>query len=705
MSLFLSIRLPNGTVRTLRLLDSETTSIGRDASNSLPLAEGSLSRRHARFYLTGDYWQVEDLDSSNGTTLNGTPIKGIHRIEPGDVVFLGEVEVRVSDEPPADDLFEDLATEEPEEPSLLEGRSFPSIRIFKDAWARERQGGERSPVEPQIGDTGHKWFDKPLHLVYALLTYIHEVLAFALPIAIGFCVRFIKRRPIPVGLGTGFGILAVTALFASLFGVKGYLAKIDPAPEHLAALQSSGILGFGSRLETVALVVTIVCALTLFVSHPRIRGKWSLWFLKSAWALYVIMWFWLFHFYSRVPKILMDTFPKEIDSVGRNSIWLQGWAPWLSALIVPALVLLGLSLRRTRNYYYSESDDMPTLGDDVAKNLATGGSDRRMRSSAYWAMFIFFAVIVGPYISLNGCRNLEYNLPHGSGTPQIEVKVRKIKEKKKKKIIVNKWSPVILERMDIKNTKVMEEVEEETMHRYVAVRETKGGKLGEGGGKTGGWPNGIGNEPIAFMRLKYDGGDWDQDMKHDSGVNFLKFVREVSGGQFKIKTAEDPIRATTLNRYKRGKAPPFIYITGMEGWRMSSREAKAIREYCLKEAGMLFIDNGGGGRRFEQQVERNLRTIFGRSMKDIPNDDVIFKQPFWFQGGAPPLFAPEGNQRAKGIRINGRLVVFYHPGDIGDAWKNGHSGSPDAAAQAYQLGANVLAYAFRHANEHRGKNK
>ena len=39
--------------------------------------------------------------------------------------------------------------------------------------------------------------------------------------------------------------------------------------------------------------------------------------------------------------------------------------------------------------------------------------------------------------------------------------------------------------------------------------------------------------------------------------------------------------------------------------------------------------------------------------------------------------------------------MFYHPGDINDAWKDGYSGaSEEVAEQAYRLGINVMFYAF-----------
>ena len=50
---------------------------------------------------------------------------------------------------------------------------------------------------------------------------------------------------------------------------------------------------------------------------------------------------------------------------------------------------------------------------------------------------------------------------------------------------------------------------------------------------------------------------------------------------------------------------------------------------------------------------------------------------------------------ARWASATSRWVVFYHPGDINDAWKDGHSGAaPQVADQAYKLGVNVIYYAF-----------
>jgi hypothetical protein len=50
-----------------------------------------------------------------------------------------------------------------------------------------------------------------------------------------------------------------------------------------------------------------------------------------------------------------------------------------------------------------------------------------------------------------------------------------------------------------------------------------------------------------------------------------------------------------------------------------------------------------------------------------------------------------------GVKHNGRWCVFYHPGDLNDAWKTGNSGlSKNVADHAMQMGINVVYYSSRH---------
>jgi pSer/pThr/pTyr-binding forkhead associated (FHA) protein len=65
-------------------------SIGRDLSNQLPIDDPSVSRRHCSIRkLTAEQFEICDLGSKNGTTVNGLPIEK-RVLEDGDEISLGD---------------------------------------------------------------------------------------------------------------------------------------------------------------------------------------------------------------------------------------------------------------------------------------------------------------------------------------------------------------------------------------------------------------------------------------------------------------------------------------------------------------------------------------------------------------------------------------------------------------------------------------
>lgn len=70
--------------------------VGRSSEVDLMVPDRMLSRRHARFYLDGPDWFVEDLGSHNGTFLNGARVQSPSRLKDGDVLALGGSTLTVS---------------------------------------------------------------------------------------------------------------------------------------------------------------------------------------------------------------------------------------------------------------------------------------------------------------------------------------------------------------------------------------------------------------------------------------------------------------------------------------------------------------------------------------------------------------------------------------------------------------------------------
>lgn len=85
-----------GPARGMTLVvDSLPLEIGRSPEADLVLPDDTVSRRHA--VLRGDRGaiEVEDLGSSNGTSINGNPMVGALTLLDGDLVTLGSATLLV----------------------------------------------------------------------------------------------------------------------------------------------------------------------------------------------------------------------------------------------------------------------------------------------------------------------------------------------------------------------------------------------------------------------------------------------------------------------------------------------------------------------------------------------------------------------------------------------------------------------------------
>lgn len=75
---------------TVHHLDRPQTFVGRDNEATIALNDPGLSRIHARFVRKGSMMFVEDLNSTNGTLVNGQRIDRPQRLTTGDRVQIGQ---------------------------------------------------------------------------------------------------------------------------------------------------------------------------------------------------------------------------------------------------------------------------------------------------------------------------------------------------------------------------------------------------------------------------------------------------------------------------------------------------------------------------------------------------------------------------------------------------------------------------------------
>ena len=73
-----------------RIDDSAT--IGRSDSADVPIDDPYASSAHARIFPRGEYMYIEDMGSTNGTFLNGRPLRQPEQLKVADRIRIGDTE-------------------------------------------------------------------------------------------------------------------------------------------------------------------------------------------------------------------------------------------------------------------------------------------------------------------------------------------------------------------------------------------------------------------------------------------------------------------------------------------------------------------------------------------------------------------------------------------------------------------------------------
>jgi pSer/pThr/pTyr-binding forkhead associated (FHA) protein len=89
--------LSEGLTGKAHELTVDKTTIGRVDDNTYPIPEASVSSHHCEILLKGTEVIIRDLNSTNGTFINGTQITGEAPLKPGQILRLGQIELRLED--------------------------------------------------------------------------------------------------------------------------------------------------------------------------------------------------------------------------------------------------------------------------------------------------------------------------------------------------------------------------------------------------------------------------------------------------------------------------------------------------------------------------------------------------------------------------------------------------------------------------------
>jgi len=188
--------------------------------------------------------------------------------------------------------------------------------------------------------------------------------------------------------------------------------------------------------------------------------------------------------------------------------------------------------------------------------------------------------------------------------------------------------------------------------------------------------------------LKYKGGG-DYYANPTSLPNLVSFVNRELKMNIAKETPYVEVGSTELFNY------PFVHMTGHGNVVFSVADVENLRLY-LRSGGFLHISDNYGLDKF---IRREMKKVFpDAEFVEIPFGHPIYHQKYEFNSGLPKIHehdnkAPQG----LGIFVENRLVVFYDfECDLGDGWEdaNVHKDSEAARTKAFQMGANLLQYAF-----------
>lgn len=89
LTAYLVIREGSKWTDVFRLVEGESVTIGRAPTNVIVIKDERCSRIHAEVFMSQGNWTLRDLDSRNGTTVDGDRIVADRVLKPGDIIRIG----------------------------------------------------------------------------------------------------------------------------------------------------------------------------------------------------------------------------------------------------------------------------------------------------------------------------------------------------------------------------------------------------------------------------------------------------------------------------------------------------------------------------------------------------------------------------------------------------------------------------------------
>ncbi len=188
--------------------------------------------------------------------------------------------------------------------------------------------------------------------------------------------------------------------------------------------------------------------------------------------------------------------------------------------------------------------------------------------------------------------------------------------------------------------------------------------------------------------LKYEGGgDW---YSNPTAIpNLIRYCNENISTALKEKPKNIEPQSKELYNF------PIVFLTGHGNIFFSEAASENLRNYLIS-GGFLHISDNYGLNEF---IRKEMKKVFPElEFEEIPFDHDIYHQNYNFT--TLPKIHEHDARPAQGFGLfyQGRLICFYDfESDLSDGWEDAvvHNDPPEVRLKALQMGANIIAYAFK----------
>lgn len=311
--------------------------------------------------------------------------------------------------------------------------------------------------------------------------------------------------------------------------------------------------------------------------------------------------------------------------------------------------------------------------------------ERDLQYHGFTSYGVHILLILLPFISFHCAHDL--GPPGGGGgevgekNPEEQIQVVEVK---RRKLVVNPFSPIVLDQPDELDVDVQE------LTKRLATASAAGGE-GEG---EGGYEGGAGNA-FTFVAINHGGQHWDEATRTQAASKFLGYFRTRTGVKTNLRPLELSVGDLRAQR-DDNQQPALIYLClGSSPARFTRQDLAFLRRYVDEIGGVILIDAVARGAR--RQADDLARSLFGTAAwKTIGRDDALMNGREQLGSYADRELALSAHDGANlmGVRgADGAWCMIYHPGDLVDAWR----GAYDAAWQetGFRIGVNIADYAMK----------